>query len=357
MESKYGFVTGYNGIAQITPCYQVNSWQSSSNYSGNEGSYFAVRVLSASITRDLNIPTANTYYLPYEQDDINDNNEKVRSSIRLGYGTYTFNGQISMELSNGCLNFFDTSYKFLFRNYVFSVQFFDGEKVCTIKNCMWNSIKLSCSAGGIPTMSISFQSNNESKNKLQISNPSSFSSFDSDDILIPYWRTGVKKIIVQSNEEYYGNGYDNVDKYLQPTDFNLSFDRGVTPIFLNNKLITPSYLRAGLINVNLDLTLMQNVDFDNSKYGMDMIFGNKKISKKLSQMKNETYNNSNLNDIGNKTCSFAFYAKDQNNNYNHTGQITDFMEITDNTLQDISASNVQKSISVAPIKSVNNNPY
>ena len=66
MESKYGFVTGYNGIAQITPCSEVRSWQSSSDYYNSEDNYFAVRVLSASITRDLNIPTANTYYLPYE---------------------------------------------------------------------------------------------------------------------------------------------------------------------------------------------------------------------------------------------------------------------------------------------------
>ncbi|MBR4316593.1 MAG: hypothetical protein IKP65_06500 [Alphaproteobacteria bacterium] len=78
-----GFVVGYGGYAAITPCFELgmtNKWINNNNIINNNNNnintsnIFLVRVLSASITRDFNIPTVNSYYLPYDLSKHNKHN-------------------------------------------------------------------------------------------------------------------------------------------------------------------------------------------------------------------------------------------------------------------------------------------
>lgn len=325
--AEYGFVVGYNGYAQITSCFNVTEW-----YNSKTESYKAVRETSANIMKELNIPTVNSYYLPYNTENDNCN---VMSPIRLGQGTCSFNGQISMELSSGCLSFLDINSSFIKRNTVFNMQFYDGQNTCTAYNCMWNSIKISCQAESIPTMSISFISNNASNPNLSVSSSKeTYSAFNSNDLLVPYWKTGIR--IGDSNNFY------------EVSEFDLSLDRNVTPIYLNNNLIAPTYLRAGLINVNLNFTLLQydsnlsTSKFNNKKNLPEFIIslGYKKITLKIGDLKSESYGNATLNDTGNKSYSFTFFAANNKNenekNIDHIGTLITIMDSTENNTKTIS---------------------
>lgn len=349
-----GFVVGYGGYAAITPCFKLgntNKWINNNNYI-NTNNAFLVRVLSASITRDFNIPTVNSYYLPYDLSKHNYRNidgggtkdqNRVISPIRIAYGTYTFNGQISMELSNGIFKFLDENLNFFERNYVFNLIFFDGEYTCTIQNCMWNSIKISSGSGNIASISVSFQSNNGGKKSLDIKKTENNNiknlEFQEDDLIIPYWQTGIG---VSKNDYIPENNESKILTILTDiTDFNIGFDRSITPVFLNNKLVSPTYIKAGLVNINLDFTSLERIILSENN-SFDVILGPKKISLKLGYMKNESYSNSTLNDIGNKSYQFVFFStaiNDYQTIINHVGNYSQIIEITDS---DIIQENYEK---------------
>lgn len=355
-----GFVVGYGGYAAITPCFELgmtNKWINNNNIINNNNNnintsnIFLVRVLSASITRDFNIPTVNSYYLPYDLSKHNKHNQqendeggtedqnRVISPIRIAYGTYTFNGQISMELSSGIFNFLDEELNFFERNYVFNIIFFDGELTCTIQNCMWSNIKISSGSGNIASISISFQSNNGGKQALDIKEQEnsvvSNLNFQENDLIIPYWQTGIG--VSESNDSNM-DGVINKDSetLINVTDFSIGFDRSLTPVFLNNKLVSPTYIRAGLVNITLDFTSLERVILsDNCSF--NITFGSKKIILKLGCMKNESYSNSTLNDIGNKSYQFVFFSTASNNEQNtttinHVGDYSQIIEITDSNM-------------------------
>ncbi|MBR4316591.1 MAG: hypothetical protein IKP65_06490 [Alphaproteobacteria bacterium] len=130
-------------------------------------------------------------------------------------------------------------------------------------------------------------------------------------MIIPYWQTGIG--VSESNDSNM-DGVINKDSetLINVTDFSIGFDRSLTPVFLNNKLVSPTYIRAGLVNITLDFTSLERVILsDNCSF--NITFGSKKIILKLGCMKNESYSNSTLNDIGNKSYQFVFFSTASNN--------------------------------------------
>ncbi len=203
------------------------------------------QVNSASITRSLQIPTQNSYYLPFDRQSAA--RAPAQSQIRLGYGIYSYNGEISFEFTKGMLRFLSNNVnnggrsmlgESFDRNAIFDVQFFDGKRTCSIYNCVWNSISINAQPNSLVTGSISFQSNNGYHSNLFLYNDNVLPNyrFDDSDLNIPYWETGADEF----------------------ETFSISFDRNVSPVYLNNDLKCPSYLRAGMITSSMNVTTIDH---------------------------------------------------------------------------------------------------
>ena len=274
-----GFIIGYGGWVVMTPPTpkEYVMANKSSNSFGNDK--ILLQATSASITRALNVPTANSYFLPHEGNEKLEGRgfgmgvtyKEARSPIRLGYGTYAYTGEVSFELTEGALGFltnssgsansvnFETSEygNFFKRNSIFELQFFDGTNTCTIYNCVWSSFSISGNPNSAVTASISFQSNNGFKDDLIVENQNRMTeyTFDSDDLLVPYWQCGVPEV----------------------ESFTLNFNRNIRPVYLNNSVNMPSYIRPGMVEVNVDLTSIEPLGYDD--WGALEIFIGKKTIK------------------------------------------------------------------------------
>ena len=239
-----------------------------------------VQVTSASISRQRNVPTLNSYYLPFLDD-----HGTATSPIKLGDGTYTFNGEITFELTNGTVNQLFKSSLFS-RSSWFSVTFFDGERRCGISNCVWSNLTISCASGGAATMSISYMSNNGYQDRLLVDSTSGDFSYNDNDLLIPYWKCGH-------------------DDFL---DFSINFSRNVSPVFLNNDLVVPSYLRPGLIEVSMNATTLKYIGSWSNTINVK-IGESHGITLLKAILQTTQYNMSSMSDTGAKTYAWNSIAE------------------------------------------------
>ena len=330
------FHVGYNGWVAITIPNKINYVNKNTSpgnedfnnipYIGNDGTLGTVETImfqvnSANVTRAVNVPTINAYYLPFQTND-QEKLKEVKSSIRCGYGTVSFSGNIDFDMTYGALKLLtvdqklnndeDYTYGSMFqRRSLFHIQFFDGMHTCTLYNCVWNSFSINCQANSLITGSLAFQSNNGycenlmiTKNKDVLDGSSSQFSFDFDqnDLLIPYWQAAMDQ------------GYDSV-----LTQFSLGFDKNVQPVFLNNIWRAPTYLKPGLVTLNLNATYIDYYDPLNPKNNSSSSSGSqsniiinigndkengKKITLNSAVLMNQSYNMSSMNDVGEKTYTW-----------------------------------------------------
>lgn len=244
-----------------------------------------VQVTGASITRSLNVPTLNSYYLPHTEEDT------ARSPIRIGHGTYSYTGDVSFELTEATAGWLFNS-DFYERSSWFALQFFDGQNTCTVQNCVWQSISINCSPGGTVKISISFQSNNGYAPGLQVVlfDVNQMIEYNDYDFLVPYWQCGHE-------------GFQ---------EFSFSFERSVTPVYLNNDFLTPSYLKPGLVNVSINATTVEY--YDPSEWGEQMVIW---VGKKwgivldCAVLRSAQYSMSSMNDIGAKSYSWTSISENK----------------------------------------------
>jgi len=204
--------------------------------SGGDGvspSGTAVYATDLSYTRDLNIPMLDSYYTPLKDDD---GGEAVKSRIRVGFGTYSFQGSISMNVSTSLVDSMlkDSNFK---RGSVFDIYAFDGRETISMRNCVWSSVSISASGRELVTSSVAFVSNNGYRSGVDTTVVQSNDSghyVSSSGLMVPYWQTGVKDAL----------------------SFSLEFSRQVQPVYLNNSLLVPSYIKTGLIDVSLRVEYM-----------------------------------------------------------------------------------------------------
>lgn len=290
MPNAEDFSVGYNAWCRITKPAKIN-YVDRSDATTNDTSIggWMLPVISGNISRSLNVPTVNSYFLP-DQLSIGSGTSKhseVKSQIQVGYGVYSFQGSLDFEMTNGMTGLLDVNddkngeYGVFFRrNSIFHVQFFDGKRTCTVRNCAWSDFSISGSPNSAVRASMNFQSNNGYRSDLDIQkgNVSTGASFDSEDFLLPYWRCGSSDVL----------------------DFSLSISRPVTPVFLNNNLYVPSYLRVGLASVSLNMTCMSPKSWDAIIY-----IGDKKITFNGARLQTYDYQMTTLSDVGNKTYTWT----------------------------------------------------
>lgn len=225
----------------------------------------SVFITSGNIGVQYNRPVENTYRSPRTTTNT--------VPILLGVGTAQISGSVSFDMSHLNLDYFLSEDK-LKRNTYFHLLMTDGGNYYGVYQNVWNSFSISGASGGIVTCSIGYMSLNccnpdiysPSANIASISN-----SFDN--ALVAYWQAGVQG-------------------YIESFTINLTQD--VTPVYLNNDNIMPSYLRCGAQKLNaniqscigwqdigkiLDLTTYPGTDTDSGKFAF-------KIGKKTFTLNN-----------------------------------------------------------------------
>lgn len=263
MATDYGFLLGYAGYGKIGDSY--------------------VRILSGNVMRTLQIPTAGSFYsgtdtLNYSSgtSDSSFSSSIPISKIRLGYGVYSFNGSITLEITKNWLKSFLTNNLFQ-RTHSFNLTMNDGEQKLTLNGNVWNSISFNYSAQQIPTCSIGFQSYNGKNEDLQITSETPTKKTAPTD-LINYWESGISGMKCES--------------------FNLTFNRQVTPVYLNGSGKVPSYIKAGLTEMNVNATCYDvslQPSFEINLGGVKIGIPNTTLDEALQ---NKSYNLSGLNSAG-----------------------------------------------------------
>lgn len=257
-----------------------------------------LQILSANITRQHNVPTFTPFYQKYQFSSTEETLKQIPYSvIRGAKGTYSFNGNINFQLTQGALDYFFRisknksnveKYSPFFNKDSFTIIIYDGLNGIQVKHCIWQSISIQCNPNSLITMSINFQSLNNHKENFQVNK----TDYDLDDrfshALIPYWQSGAENML----------------------SFQLNMERNVTPVYLNNDYLTPTYLRVGLISVNMSANFYEQQKSDSSlsddsssKDYQDMTIkiGNKKIIISDMVLQSENFTMSSMQDIGEKT--------------------------------------------------------
>lgn len=243
------FVLGYGGFVKINKVF--------------------VPYISANVQRQHNVSFSNTYHVPFS--------DTPRSRIRMNQGTFTFQGSVDFELTENILEQILTK-DFLSRTTFFDIVFHDGEKMIELGKNMWQSISFNVQVNSIPTCNISFLSLNNFNEEIQISSGWSTILVDSKDQPLMYWQSG------SSNDDF----------LIQ--SFSITFNRQVTPVFLNNQLKTPSYLRAGIIDCS-----MQVQCFDQWFDEASLKIGSKKITLLNEYAESQSWSFSGNNETGMKS--------------------------------------------------------
>lgn len=272
-----GFLIGYSGHAKIT---------TTSSYADDntESASTLFNLTSGSYTRQMIVPSANSFNTPLDDNG-------VHGPIAMGAGIYSYSGNISFELTESLLS--DIWKADFFKRYsLFNLSMNDGNSTLVANNCCWSSISVNCGISQIPTGSISFQSNNGFTEDLSITSGVSSiltAAFDSNNSmqLVPYWQTGPDGI---------------TDDVI--TDLSITFDRSVTPIYLNNDLKVPSYLKAGLISVSASVTAANVPSLTKSGSITIYISSSKGVTLNYGFLSNNGYNITGISESGNKTYAF-----------------------------------------------------
>lgn len=230
----------------------------------------SLSVLSASITKTQTISTVASHYLPLDGGK--------QSLIKMQGTLISFQGNVNFQLTQSALSIFlkDSFFK---RNSLFKFYIGDSQKKYVLYNCVWTSITINGEPGSMVNVSISFVSNNGYHNDFIIpESQSQLSPFAITDY-VPYWKTG---------------GADMVK-------FQLSFNRSVQPIYLNNSKNTPTYFRVGRMDVSANCTYFKDATSflqpnTSESSSLTIYIGGKNIKLKGAYMKTQTIKNDSAQD-------------------------------------------------------------
>lgn len=186
-----------------------------------------IHITGAQVTLTFNRPMETTYNAPPNQES--------RAQIPLGVGTCLMTGSINFDFSQNSINGLIEE-DFLCRNNRFDLYMCDGRVAYTITDCSWSSFTISASPQSLVTGSIAFTALNRNDNgepyayidKQIIDN--SISNYFKDE-LVAYWEAGANDV----------------------ESFTLTLNQEITPVYLNNKFIMPSYLRAGALSISANI--------------------------------------------------------------------------------------------------------
>jgi len=155
-----------------------------------------------------------------------------RSRIKHADGTAAYNGSLSFDVTEPFLDVL-TVFTLLQRFYEFDIGINDGDDSYAMSACKLTSLSLSGSPGGLITASISFSSI-YSRSSSPILNDY---ILDSANIPLGYWWSGNTAV----------------------RDWSFSMNQPVTPMYRNENLTTPSYLKVGLVIYSLAATTYTDI--------------------------------------------------------------------------------------------------
>jgi hypothetical protein len=162
-----------------------------------------------------------------------------RSRVLHADGTTAYTGSLSFDVSLNALSVITAS-TLLMRRYQFEVGIWDGENSWAMTDCYMTSLSLAGAPAGFITANLSFMSKS-----VRNDSPSGTPIYILDD----YYGTG------GSNTNQPGGYWWSGNDYVKEWTFTMN--QAVEPVYLNEDVMTPRYLKVGLIDYTLDVTLYQ----------------------------------------------------------------------------------------------------
>lgn len=155
----------------------------------------------------------------------------TRSRVLHADGTAAYTGQVDFDVTAESLVLLTTS-KLLSRGYTFDVGIDDGEDGQLMEDVLVTSLSLSGAAGGLITASLSFMGPEEASSSVFVAN-----DFIRDQVPYGYWYSG------------------NTDV----RDWTFNMNQAVTPVYVNEDVMTPRYLKVGIFDFSLEVTTYEQL--------------------------------------------------------------------------------------------------
>lgn len=156
-------------------------------------------------------------------------NTDSRSRVLHADGTSVYSGSLSFDITKAALPLFAVG-KLFQRGYKFNVGINDGENYSKMIDCKLTSLTVSGAPGGFLNASVSFMSATARSNVLITNN---YILGTTDNTPLGYWWSGGADI----------------------RDWTLTMNQAVEPMYGNQNIMTPKYLKTGLIDFSLDVNL------------------------------------------------------------------------------------------------------
>ena len=154
-----------------------------------------------------------------------------RSRTKHADGTASYGVSISFDVTTDFLSILTTA-KLFSRGYAFDIGLDDGEDAQEITDCLVQSLSLSGAAGGLITASMTATGITAPATSLLVKN-----DYIRAQKPLGYWYSG------------------NTDV----RDWSLTMNQAVTPVYINKDVVTPRYLKYGLLDFSLQVTTYEAV--------------------------------------------------------------------------------------------------
>jgi len=162
-----------------------------------------------------------------------------RSRVKHADGIRSYSGSINFDVSEKTVDLFALN-RLLKRRYQFDTGIHDGESSFTMTDCYVTNVSLTGAPGGLISASVGFVAVDE-KTSAAVAN-NYILNYDSDpsDQPAAYWWSG------------------NTDV----RDWTFTFGQDAAPVYGNEDVETPRYIRVGLLTYSLQVTTYSELDHD-----------------------------------------------------------------------------------------------
>jgi hypothetical protein len=157
-----------------------------------------------------------------------------RSKVLHADGTEAYSMNLGLDVTQNFLDILTTS-KLFKRRYEFTMAFNDGETVKGLTNCFVTSLTVSGAAGGLMTATLAVVSASAPSTPLVANAYIGFqgnTGWSSNNFPMGYWYSGNTNV----------------------KDWSLTMTQEANPVYLNQDVMTPQYIKVGLVSYSLQVT-------------------------------------------------------------------------------------------------------
>lgn len=162
-----------------------------------------------------------------------------RSRVLHADGTEAYSLNLGFDVTQHFLDVL-TTVKLFSRRYSFTVGFNDGETSKGLTNCFVTSLAVSGTAGGLMSATLAVISASAPSTPIVSNNYIGFqgnTGWSADDFPLGYWYSGNTNV----------------------KDWSLTMTQEASPVFLNQDVVTPRYIKVGLISYSLQVTTYEQL--------------------------------------------------------------------------------------------------